>query len=116
MSSERKHNMEQDFHDRFHDWEAKPSPNAWDNIERRLDGEDDKKPVLWWWLGGIALLIVLGTVAWFLWPNNIVKVPQQIFAGRKELKLILKKPEISPIIQKTEIKRVRIKAYPGRVL
>jgi hypothetical protein len=95
MSSERKHNMEQDFHDRFNGWEVQPSPNAWDKIERRLDGKDNKKPVFWWWFGGIALLIALGTAGvWFLQSNNMVQVPQQVSVREKNQENNEKKEDV----------------------
>ena len=58
---EKKH-IDELFKDRFKNFEASPSPHAWNNIQAKLkeDKEEDRKVIpLWWKLGGVAALLAL---------------------------------------------------------
>ncbi|GLB48094.1 hypothetical protein [Neptunitalea lumnitzerae] len=65
-------NIDRLFQERFKDFEAFPEEAVWDNIQAKLDEEDDSKktPLIPWWLGrsaAIALLLIgLGLMTYFL--------------------------------------------------
>ncbi len=56
--------IEQTYHERFHDFEEMPDDAAWSKIQARIAPETDKRPVVFWWNNyrniGIAASILLG--------------------------------------------------------
>lgn len=52
--------------------EAEPSfdPAAWEQMKKKLDDADRRRPFAWWWLGGLLLVAGLGGWWWFGGTNG----------------------------------------------
>lgn len=55
-------------------------PAAWDNMKKRLDDSDHRRPVFWWWTSGLLLLLLLGGGGWWWYaqqdqPSALQNVP-----------------------------------------
>lgn len=62
--------FENSIRKKLQDAEAPFDPAAWDQMKKRLDDADRRRPAFWWWAGGLGLLFLLGTGGWWWFSQH----------------------------------------------
>ncbi|MBC7865515.1 MAG: SPOR domain-containing protein [Bacteroidia bacterium] len=57
------------FREKLGNESMQPSPMAWENIEKRLDEKNKKRPGGWIWFGAGALVIIIATLSIIFYPT-----------------------------------------------
>lgn len=88
MSKKQFDHIEQDIRAAAEGWEPPFDEAAWEQMEKMLEGENDRKRPVAWWMWLLPLLLVTGSIAYFMFRNDKPgKTPavtaQNIPAGNK---------------------------------
>ncbi|WP_343700480.1 porin family protein [Chitinophaga sp.] len=62
--------FENSIRKKLQDAEAPFDPAAWDQMKKRLDDADRRRPAFWWWSGGLGLLFLLGAGGWWWFSQH----------------------------------------------
>ncbi len=103
------------FKDKFNKEEARPNRPLWNDIEKNLQKERNKRFAKWWWLP-FALFLGSGIAFWVAYPESVFRkepifIPEAAIADNK-----LPQPEISasgPKTERSELKSETQETLPG---
>ena len=70
MNKKRFDHIEQDIKAAAEGWEPPFDEGAWEQMEKMLEGENDRKRPVAWWMWLLPLLLVTGTGAYFMFKND----------------------------------------------
>ncbi len=85
-----KKNIDRIFQEKFKDFDVNPDEKVWENISKKLDEKDKKRPFiipLWYKIGGVAAVIAI-VIAGLLFTNSIQqdqKDPGVVFEKTEDL-------------------------------
>lgn len=106
--SDNKH-IDRLFQEKLKDFEASPSPEAWQAISSKLQRKKRRVLPLWWWYGGIAAVLVVGLI-WYgsnrntdITPNTnepIIVVAPEVFMPTDTVEQVI--TEQKTPVEKTE--------------
>ncbi len=70
MDKKRFDHIEQDMRAAAEGWEPPFDEGAWEQMEKMLEGENDRKRPVAWWMWLLPLLLVTGTTLYFVFNND----------------------------------------------
>jgi hypothetical protein len=94
------------FKDKFNKEEARPNRPLWNDIEKNLQKERNKRFAKWWWLP-FAIFLGSGIAFWVAAPESVFRkepifIPESAIADNKE-----PQPEISASRRRTETSKFK---------